>query len=95
MITRIVKMHFQEGKADEFLSIFEEMKRHIAESEGCFELSLHQDTTNRNQFFTVSLWKSEELLNKYRNGELFKLTWARVKPLFAEPAAAWSLNEKA
>lgn len=93
MITRIVKMHIQAGKADEFLAVFEEMKQHIANSEGCFELQLNQDVANPNQFFTISLWQSVELLDAYRYSELFKLTWARVKPLFAEPALAWSLNE--
>jgi len=91
MITRIVKMSFEAGKAEQFLEIFEEMKQHIAQSEGCFELNLHQDLANPNQFFTISLWDSEVNLDRYRNSELFKLTWARVKPLFAERAEAWSL----
>ena len=88
-------MHFQDGKTEAFLSIFEEMKLHIAQSAGCFELELHQDVANENQFFTISLWQSEAHLDNYRHSELFKLTWTRVKPLFAEPAAAWSLRPKA
>ncbi len=88
-------MHFREGEAEQFLVIFEEMKQHIAQSEGCFELNLHRDSANSNQFFTLSLWKSEEHLNNYRDSELFKLTWARVKPLFAEPATAWTLLKEA
>lgn len=95
MITRVVKMYFREGEAENFLLIFEEMKQHIAQSEGCFELHLHRDSADPNQFFTISLWQSEAHLNRYRDSELFKLTWARVKPLFAESAAAWTLNKEA
>lgn len=95
MIIRIVKMHFREGEAENFLQIFEEMNAHIAQSEGCFELNLHRDSQQPNQFFTISLWQSEAHLNRYRDSELFKLTWARVKPLFTEPAAAWTLEKEA
>jgi quinol monooxygenase YgiN len=91
MITRIVKMHFAPGNAEAFLLIFEEMKAHIAQSKGCVSLNLHQDIKHPDQFFTISIWESEQDLNNYRQSELFKLTWARVKPLFAEAAAAWSL----
>ncbi len=91
MITRIVKMHFKEGNAGHFLEIFEEMKQHIAKSEGCLDLNLYQDSANPGQFFTISSWETEAYLDRYRNSELFKLTWARVKPLFAERAEAWSL----
>lgn len=91
MITRIVKMHFKAKQADSFLAIFEEMKQHIALSKGCHELNIFRDIANPNQFFTISLWESEADLNRYRDSELFKLTWARVKPLFAEKAEAWSL----
>lgn len=92
MITRIVKMHFAPESSADFLLIFEEMKRHISQSEGCLSLSLHRDIKNPDQFFTISTWLSDKNLNNYRQSELFKLTWARVKPLFAEPAAAWSLE---
>lgn len=95
MITRIVKMHFREGETENFLLIFDEMKAHIAQSEGCFELHLHRDSANPLLFFTISLWQNEDCLNRYRNSELFKLTWARVKPLFTEPAAAWTLEKEA
>ncbi len=93
MITRIVKMHFRPEEVPVFHEIFEEMKQHISQSEGCYELHLQRDLNEPAQFFTISLWESEQFLNQYRESELFKLTWARVKPLFAEKAVAWTLNK--
>lgn len=92
MITRIVKMHFKTEGVSTFLTIFEEMKQHISQSEGCISLALHRDMNHPDQFFTISTWITEKELNMYRESELFKLTWSRVKPLFAEKASAWTLT---
>jgi heme-degrading monooxygenase HmoA len=40
---------------------------------------------------TFSKWENEELLNEYRNSEVFKETWALVKPLFIEKPFAFSM----
>jgi len=90
MITRIVKMTFKPEQVESFLDIFENSARHIASFEGCLSLELVQGKDNKNIFFTISKWNSEEDLQKYRNSGLFKETWAKTKVLFDDKPQAWS-----
>jgi len=94
MITRIVKMTFQEGKEKDFLKIFQENENKIKNFEGCTHLELLRDVNQSNVFFTYSYWKSEEDLKKYRDSELFEKVWAKTSLLFSEKAEAWSLTKQ-
>tara|TARA_R110002049_G_scaffold282328_1_gene462149 strand:- start:27 stop:314 length:288 start_codon:yes stop_codon:yes gene_type:complete len=90
MIVRIVKLTFQEEYINDFITIFKESKELIRNFEGVKKLELLRCSTNGNVFFTHSHWESEDALEKYRQSELFKSTWAKTKPLFSEKAEAWS-----
>lgn len=92
MITRIVRMVFQPDKTDEFEEIFAHSKEKIRASKGCSYLSLHRDDDQKNSYYTISHWDCLEDLNLYRDSELFKITWAKTKKLFAEKPLAYSLN---
>lgn len=91
MITRIVKMTFQDDKQAEFEHIFNRTREGILKFNGCISVELHQDTANPSVYFTISKWLSEEYLEIYRSSEFFKATWKLVKPMFAQKAEAWSL----
>lgn len=92
MIQRIVKMIFQEEGVANFLAIFEESHHKIRTFEGCHYLELLQDKHQPHIFFTYSHWESEVALEKYRQSELFQITWAKTKILFAAKPEAWSLQ---
>jgi len=92
MITRIVKLTFAADKIQDFISIFNSSKNQIRNFEGCKHLALYQDINNPNVYFTYSIWESLESLEKYRNSELFKSTWAKTKELFADKPCAWSIE---
>lgn len=92
MITRLVKMTFLSEKISVFLGIYEESYMKITSSEGCVEVQLKRDVNNPNVFFTISKWKSENDLKKYRESKLFKSVWGRTKILFAEKAEAWTVE---
>lgn len=94
MITRIVRMVFQEGKTSEFLQIFNISKAQIRDFEGCEYLSLHKDLQLENVFYTISYWASEHHLEDYRSSELFRSTWAKTKTLFSEKPMAFSLDKQ-
>jgi hypothetical protein len=83
-------MHFREDEVTTFKSIFEASKQKIRDFPGVLHLELLQDKKKPCVFFTYSEWQSEEALEEYRNSMLFKTTWAKTKPLFSEPAQAWS-----
>ena len=94
MLIRIVRMYFQEDKTEEFLNIFEQSKHLIRAFEGCEYLELWQDLHLPNVFCTHSHWINESCLEKYRQSELFRSTWAKTKILFAEKPQAFSLQSK-
>lgn len=89
---RIVELTIQKGKEEEFVALFSGVKFKIRGFEGCHELSLLQDKSQPHVFKTYSIWENEESLERYRHSELFKSTWSKVKPLFAEKAKAWSYD---
>jgi len=92
MVTRIVKMTFKPDRVNDFLEIFNVSKELIRASQGCLYLELLNDKQSTNVFFTFSRWDGEEDLERYRNSELFKTTWAKTKVLFSEKTEAWTLE---
>jgi quinol monooxygenase YgiN len=93
MIKRIVRMDLLTGKEATFLDIFERVKRDIRSQEGCMGLELlKSETLGIISVWTISIWQSDEALERYRNSLLFQQTWASVKPLFAGKAEAWTLT---
>ncbi|HYK76244.1 MAG TPA: antibiotic biosynthesis monooxygenase family protein [Daejeonella sp.] len=91
MITRIVQLNIQPEHLPAFKEIFYQSKPLIEAFGGCEKTDLFNDLENPTQCFTISYWHSDEDLQTYRSSDLFKTTWAKVKPLFAERARAWSL----
>ena len=93
MVIRIVKLHFQEEKIQEFLTFFDTIKYDVANFEGCQGMKLLKDLHHPNIVFTYSHWRSEEALENYRTSETFTDIWSKIKPWFAERAEAWSAEE--
>lgn len=92
MLIRIVRMHFTEAGAGEFLEIFETHKKQIRNFPGCLKLQLLRDVHQKTCFTTLSHWDEEASLERYRKSELFGLVWVRVKKLFARQPEAFSLT---
>jgi quinol monooxygenase YgiN len=93
MISRIVRMQFRAGKREAFLDIFKASKHLIRQFGGCQYLRLYNEAGHPDVFFTYSVWTSTAHLDAYRNSELFRTTWAKIKALFAAEAEAWSVEE--
>lgn len=93
MIIRIVRMYFSEESAEDFLEIFERTQGAIQAAEGCLHLELLRQPDAPYSFATLSHWQAESDLHNYRKSPLFKSVWARVKPLFIQPADAFSLEQ--
>lgn len=92
MITRIVKLEFEEDKIQDFLDFFDTIKHVVNEFPGCFGMKLYQDIDRPNIVMTYSHWDQEDSLNKYRNSEQFGQIWPTIKPWFKEKPQAWSVN---
>lgn len=92
MITRIVKLEFQEDKIDDFLSFFDTIKHVVNEFPGCYGMKLYQDIDRPNIVMTYSHWDNQESLNNYRNSSQFGMIWPKIKPWFKEKPEAWSVG---
>jgi hypothetical protein len=86
-------MHFTEAGVDEFLEVFEKHKEAIRNFEGCLHLQLLRDVNDKTTFTTLSHWRDQGCLDKYRKSELFEKVWGQVKTLFAERSLAFSLEK--
>jgi len=91
MIIRIVRMHFTEAGAKEFLPVFDSNKEAIRNFPGCCHLQLLKDLTTPHTYTTLSHWQEAADLENYRKSELFKSVWSRVKILFSDQPQAFSL----
>lgn len=93
MITRIVKMYFNETTAPLFLAVFDQHKAAIRNFAGCTELKLVKEVDVPFCYCTVSRWDAVTSLENYRNSELFIEVWRKVKPLFVKKTEAFSLED--
>ena len=91
MIVRIVRMHFSPSTVEDFLRIFYTNYDAIRHFEGCTHLELLHDLKDHAVCTTLSHWKDERSLERYRQSELFAGVWSRVKPLFTKRPEALSL----
>ena len=94
MIVRIVKLSIHPDKINQFYEYYKEVKDAIRSFEGCRHTELLSNIPGDGILFTYSLWDRSEDLENYRQSELFRSTWAKVKPLFRARAEAWSLLKK-
>lgn len=93
MITRLVKLHFQPEKIEDFLSFFDTVNQVVNTFPGCQGMRLTQDILRPEIVFTISNWESEEALNNYRDSEAFGKIWKTIKPMFLEKPEAWSVGD--
>lgn len=93
MMIRIVKLHFQDEKIQDFLSFFDTIKHKVNEFPGCHGMKLLQDINNPSIVMTYSHWEKPESLENYRTSETFGEIWSTIKPWFGEKPQAWSVEE--
>lgn len=90
---RIVHMHFTKEHVEKFLEIFGESANSIRAMDGCRRLELLRDIADECHFTTVSHWDGVAHLDQYRDSDLFRNVWGRVKPLFDQKPRAHSMRE--
>jgi len=85
-------MSFAEDRIDDFLAIFDHASEKIRAQPGCLSLELLADVQAPAALITLSVWESEEALDRYRSSDLFLVTWAKTKALFSGPPEATSFS---
>lgn len=94
MITRIVRMTFRPEVKEEFIALFNANKKFIAGFQGCRSLQILNEKSDPAVFFTISVWDSEEHLNRYRDSTLFGEVWGKTKLMFASRPQVWTLVDR-
>jgi len=89
---RLVKLTFQPDKVTDFIAVYQKRNPYINRFKGCQHIELWQSQEVENVLFTLSVWDSKEALEKYRQSDFFRATWAQTKALFTEKAEAWSVD---
>lgn len=90
MITRIVKLSFEPDQIETFLDLFGQHALNMQEVAGFVSLQLLRDEFEPNLFFTISVWRDTYYLEQYRQSELFKTTWFKVKLMFRARPQVWT-----
>ncbi len=91
MIVRLVKMSFRPDAVPQFDALFEKYHQQIRHFPGCTHLQLLKAGA---VYFTYSHWERAEDLENYRHSDLFQAVWPATKALFAQPAEAWSTEQR-
>ncbi len=90
MLIRVVRMTLQPDALQAFLAHFDAASPVIRRFPGCEHLELWQDVDAPNVITSYSHWTNLRALERYRQSDFFKSTWAEVRPLFASRAEAFS-----
>ena len=91
MIVRIVKMEFKPEKVSDFLELFHRTRDQIRNFPGVEKLEFYRDASAENVYYTLSHWRSEGDLEKYRKSELFGEVWGKTRMMFSGKAQAFSM----
>lgn len=92
MVTRIVKLTFEEDKIEQFISFFDTINVQVSRFQGCNGMRLLRDIHQPTIVFTYSYWNSEEALNQYRDSDLFGTVWPTIKQWFGAKPEAWTVD---
>lgn len=92
MLVRIVRLNIDPEEIDSFLEVFDRTAPKIRSFPGCEHLELWRDLKTPAVCTTYSHWTNAEALEAYRDSDLFRSTWATVKPLFDAPPEAHSYS---
>jgi len=86
-------MEIEPEELENFLESFRGVRKQILNFPGCKDLEFWQEYDQTYKVSTFSVWESVDALEAYRVSDLFRSTWAKVKPLFRSRARARSYKE--
>ncbi len=90
MIIRLVSLKFHPEHRERFLQLFAQVYPKIRARPGCLALHLVADVDGTADFLTLSVWRSLEDLEAYRQSDIFGEVWPQVREMLRERAWAAS-----
>lgn len=77
MIAVIFEAFPAEGKWDEYLAIAADLKTELNKTEGFISIERFQSIANPGKVLSLSFWKDEESISRWRNLELHRAAQAK------------------
>lgn len=101
MILRIVWLPTRKELEEDLRSTFRKVSQSVRSFPGCYHVSLWMMSSSTLPYaslpedadalaITVSLWISEEALERYRNSPTFARNWEQLRPLVKGKPRAWT-----
>lgn len=84
MIVRLVSLKFHPQHRERFLQLFEQVYPQIRARPGCLALHLVAEADGAADFLTISIWRSPEDLEAYRQSDVFGEVWPQVREMLRE-----------
>lgn len=84
MITTTITLHSRPEKRKEIAQTVKEIACQIEKNTKCRQVITYWDIDNKNTFYLVQDWSTEQDLNEYRSSRLFSVLLG-VHPLLADP----------
>ncbi len=84
MITMMIKIKLMPGKKKEFLDTMRSLQNDKRNQKGIRRSKVYEDVEDSNGFNLVDDWETDEDLERYRNGENFRVFLGALKTLCTE-----------
>ncbi len=92
-LIRLVRLTFKHDFIESFLELYKSHHDLLVKQAGFHSVILINDLDQPNVFLTLSLWRSKDHLERYRQSEVFSSTWSKIKPWFANPPVVQNLRQ--
>ena len=90
VLVRYVELHILADKLDEARRLLKFQAPLVRNFDGCVHLEINEAMDEIGVFSTYSYWIDAEALDRYRQSEVFRKFWNRMKPMFQAKAQARS-----
>ena len=85
MIAVIFEVQIKEGRQEEYLQIAAQLKEHLTQIEGFLSLERFQSISTEGKICSLSFWKDEASIRKWREFELHRTAQIKGKAtIFAD-----------
>ena len=79
MVAVIFEVYINKGKKSDYLDIASELKLELSKIEGFISIERFQSISEPNKLLSLSFWKNEEAVKKWRNIEIHRKAQSKGK----------------
>jgi len=93
MFMRIFKLNINPGSINEFKTFYEvTVEPKLQTVDGCLFASLIKSKPDKDEFISLTFWKTQQQAENYENSGVFKDLLEQAKPYFADTTDEWKIH---